>query len=114
MQEGFPAARGGGGSRRLDLSRLRGAREAGFQSDSTEIGSRHMSDYKLFQCVQCGFEYDEALGCRRTASRRHQVGRHFRGLELPGLRRCKVGLHHGGGGPRVSSARSAATIFSRL
>jgi rubredoxin len=21
-----------------------------------------MSDYKLFQCVQCGFEYDEALG----------------------------------------------------
>jgi rubredoxin len=21
-----------------------------------------MSDYKLFRCVQCGFEYDEALG----------------------------------------------------
>ena len=21
-----------------------------------------MSDYKLFQCVQCGFEYDEAVG----------------------------------------------------
>ena len=21
-----------------------------------------MSDYKLFQCVQCGFEYDEAKG----------------------------------------------------
>ena len=21
-----------------------------------------MSDYKLFRCIQCGFEYDEALG----------------------------------------------------
>jgi rubredoxin len=21
-----------------------------------------MNDYKLFRCVQCGFEYDEALG----------------------------------------------------
>src|SRR5215469_6040191 len=24
--------------------------------------SKPMSDYKLYQCVQCGFEYDEALG----------------------------------------------------
>jgi rubredoxin len=23
---------------------------------------RHMSDYKLFRCIQCGFDYDEALG----------------------------------------------------
>ena len=21
-----------------------------------------MSDYKLFRCIQCGFEYDEAVG----------------------------------------------------
>jgi rubredoxin len=25
-------------------------------------GDNEMSDYKLFVCVQCGFEYDEAKG----------------------------------------------------
>ena len=25
-------------------------------------GGNEMSDYKLFRCIQCGFEYDEALG----------------------------------------------------
>nr|2KN9_A Chain A, Rubredoxin [Mycobacterium tuberculosis] len=25
-------------------------------------GPGSMNDYKLFRCIQCGFEYDEALG----------------------------------------------------
>jgi rubredoxin len=40
------------------LPGLRGARKAGLHQD----WSKHMSDYKLFRCIQCGFEYDEALG----------------------------------------------------
>ena len=28
----------------------------------TMNGGKEMSDYKLFVCVQCGFEYDEAKG----------------------------------------------------
>src|ERR1700739_3979370 len=48
----------GGDSRRLVLPRLRGAREDRLR----ERREKPMSDYKLFQCVQCGFEYDEALG----------------------------------------------------
>jgi rubredoxin len=28
----------------------------------TIAGGNEMSDYKLFVCVQCGFEYDEAKG----------------------------------------------------
>ena len=30
--------------------------------ESTIDGGNEMSDYKLFVCVQCGFEYDEAKG----------------------------------------------------
>ncbi len=45
-------------TRRLVLPRLRGAREGRLRRD----GSEAMNDYKLFVCVQCGFEYDEEKG----------------------------------------------------
>ena len=32
-----------------------------FRTDQSP-GANKLSDYKLFQCVQCGLEYDEALG----------------------------------------------------
>src|SRR6185369_5561890 len=44
--------------RRLVLPRLCGPRESRLRTD----GSESMSDYKVFVCVQCGFEYDEAKG----------------------------------------------------
>src|ERR1700753_2267229 len=31
-------------------------------SPTSKSGGKEMSDYKLFVCVQCGFEYDEAKG----------------------------------------------------
>jgi hypothetical protein len=45
-----------------------------------------MTDYKLFICVQCGFEYDEAKGWpedgiapgTRTAARRNPISRWWR------------------------------------
>ena len=45
-------------TRRLVLPRLCGAREGRLRRN----GSEAMNDYKLFVCVQCGFEYDEAKG----------------------------------------------------
>ena len=30
--------------------------------ETDKYGGNEMSDYKLFVCVQCGFEYDEAKG----------------------------------------------------
>ncbi len=30
--------------------------------DPTSTGRRELMTYKLFRCIQCGFEYDEALG----------------------------------------------------
>src|SRR5712672_993077 len=45
-------------TRRLVLPRLRSAREGRLPRDSSD----EMTDYKLFICVQCGFEYDEAKG----------------------------------------------------
>lgn len=33
-----------------------------------------MTDYKLFVCMQCGFEYDEAKAGPRTASPRVPAG----------------------------------------
>src|SRR5690349_15505952 len=44
--------------RRLGLPRLRSAREDRFRTD----GSDAVTDYKVYVCVQCGFEYDEAKG----------------------------------------------------
>jgi rubredoxin len=41
----------------------KGAEREGFPAGSRKInGGNEMSDYKLFICVQCGFEYDEAKG----------------------------------------------------
>jgi rubredoxin len=34
----------------------------GTRRNRTIDGGNEMSDYKLFVCVQCGFEYDEAKG----------------------------------------------------
>ena len=45
-------------SRGLGLPGLRGARKTRFRKHRSEP----VSDYKLFICVQCGFEYDEAKG----------------------------------------------------
>ena len=45
-------------TRRLVLARLWGAREGRLRRD----GSETVTDYKLYVCVQCGFEYDEAKG----------------------------------------------------
>src|SRR5215212_4461332 len=44
--------------RGLDLPRLCSAREDRF----SRVRSDEVTDYKLFICVQCGFEYDEAKG----------------------------------------------------
>jgi rubredoxin len=35
---------------------------SGTRRNRTIDGGNEMSDYKLFVCVQCGFEYDEAKG----------------------------------------------------
>ena len=58
----FQRARGG--SRFPATGALQTARCARNQiSRSFEKGgSKQVSDYKLFRCIQCGFEYDEALG----------------------------------------------------
>ncbi len=57
-----------------------------------------MTDYKLFVCVQCGFEYDEEKGWPEDGiapgTRWDDIPR---GLELPGLRRGQVGLRDGRG-----------------
>ena len=57
------------GTRRLVLPRLRGAREGRLRRDwSNEMSDERLreeqttNDYKLFVCVQCGFEYDEEKG----------------------------------------------------
>ena len=42
----------------LGLPGLRRTRKARLRNS----GGNEMSDYKLFVCVQCGFEYDEAKG----------------------------------------------------
>ena len=57
-REGFPAGTAGTDSRRLVLPGLWGAREGRLRT----MGAIQMNDYKLFVCVQCGFEYDEAKG----------------------------------------------------
>ena len=76
-REGFPVGTLlGPDTRRLVLPGLRGTRKArlricasdddacrnGARRSRTDNGGKEMSDYKLFVCVQCGFEYDEAKG----------------------------------------------------
>jgi AcrR family transcriptional regulator/rubredoxin len=60
-------------------------------------------DYKLFVCVQCGFEYDEAKGWPEDGiAPGTRWARHPRGLELPGLRRSEIRLRDGRGRPAMS------------
>ena len=63
-----------------------------------------MNDYRLFRCIQCGFEYDEALGWPEDGI---EPGTRWddipEDLELPGLRRGKIRLRDGGGRAAVSA-----------
>ncbi len=71
-------------------------------------------DYKLFVCVQCGFEYDEAEGLARGRHHPgHSLGRHPRGLELPGLRRGQVGLRDGRDCPPVTGLGRARRAMGK-
>jgi len=55
-----------------------------------------VSDYKLFQCVQCGFEYDEAKGWPEEAS--SPATRWMTPEDWSCRTRCgQVGLRNGGG-----------------
>ncbi len=66
-----------------------------------------MSDYKLFVCVQCGFEYDEAKGWPEDGiapgTRWDDIPED---LELPGLRRGEDRLRDGGDARRRRRGRA--------
>ena len=76
-----------------------------------------MSDYKLFVCVQCGFEYDEAKGWPEDGIAPGTRWDDSRGLELPGLRCGEIRFRDGGGRAFVTVAGRAKrreAIVSRV
>lgn len=63
-----------------------------------------MTEYRLFRCLVCGFEYDEAQAGQRKASIPAPCGRHPRRLVVPRLRRREGRFRHDRDRPAMSCA----------